>query len=397
MLIMARLMVIAGGSWQCPIIKTAKEMGHYVVCSNLYEDSPAFKYSDVSVVMNVLDKEGNLKIAKEYKPDAVLTDQTDIAVSTVAYVAEECKLKGIGTDTARRFTNKYAMREYASGAGIPMPKYRLCHTVDEASEFLFNIGTCIIKPIDSQSSRGIHIVKTRDDIEAYFDDCVQYSNEERAILVEEYIDGEEFTVDGIKTDNDYIVLAISQKDHYEYNPSVANRLVFTQYNDSYDYGRLREENNKLIKAMGLPFGLTHTEYKYRNGQFYLIETAARGGGTKISSDITKLVSGIDSNKMYINVLTGESDEIIRCEKHDCAVLGFFDFKPGRITEITGIDDALSLPGVHDLKLEVSVGDTLKPAEDDRSRCGYYILYADSVQELCDREKRLKEIVKVVTE
>ena len=53
---MAKIMVVAGGSWQCPIVKTAKEMGHYVICTNLYEDSPAFKYADAGLVANVLDK-----------------------------------------------------------------------------------------------------------------------------------------------------------------------------------------------------------------------------------------------------------------------------------------------------------------------------------------------------
>ncbi len=57
--------------------------------SNLYEDSIGFKYADFTGVMDVRDKEKNLALAKEYKIDAVLTDQSDIAVPTVAYVAEQ--------------------------------------------------------------------------------------------------------------------------------------------------------------------------------------------------------------------------------------------------------------------------------------------------------------------
>lgn len=30
---MAKIMVIAGGEWQCPIVQTAKSMGHTVICS----------------------------------------------------------------------------------------------------------------------------------------------------------------------------------------------------------------------------------------------------------------------------------------------------------------------------------------------------------------------------
>ena len=394
---MAKLMVVAGGSWQCPIVKTAKEMGHYVICTNLYEDSPAFELADVGLVANVLDKEKNLEIAKEYKPDAVLTEQTDIAVPTVAYISEKLGLKGIGIDVAARFTNKYKMREYASKAGIPMPQYKRCHNPDETAEFLADCAVSIIKPIDSQSSRGIHIVRSKEDIERYFDDCIQYSNAEKAILIEEFIEGTEFTVDGVMTSNEYVVTAISEKDHYEYNPNVANRLMFTNTNEKYDYDRLRKENADMIAAMGLPFGLTHTEYKYRDGKFYLIETAARGGGTKISSDITRLVSGIDCNRLLINMLTGGSDEIVREDHYECAVLGFFDFKPGRIIAIEGLDAAISMEGAHDIKLEVKVGDILREALDDRSRCGYYILFADSVKELRDRERRLKETVRVITE
>ena len=393
---MAKVMVVAGGSWQCPIVKTAKEMGHYVLCSNLYEDSPAFEFADEHKVVNVLDKETNLEIAREFHPDAVLTEQTDIAVPTVAFIAEKLGIKGISVDVAGRFTNKYLMREYASKAGIPMPKYKLCHNVEEATDFLDETPISIIKPVDSQSSRGIHIVNSANDIEKYFDDCIQYSSAEKAILIEEFIEGTEFTVDGVKTSSGYVVTAISEKEHYKYNPNVANRLFFTETNGKYDYERLRKENSDMISAMGLPFGLTHTEYKYKDGKFYLIETAARGGGTKISSDIAKLVSGIDCNKLLINMLTGKSDEIVRGERHECAVLGFFDFKLGIITEIEGVDEALNQSGVHDLKLEVNVGDTLGEAQDDRSRCGYYILYADSVNELENRERLLKETVKVIT-
>ena len=63
---MAKIMVIAGGDWQIELIKKAKKLGHTVICSNLYENSPAFPYADYCEVANVLDKEKNLEIAKKY-------------------------------------------------------------------------------------------------------------------------------------------------------------------------------------------------------------------------------------------------------------------------------------------------------------------------------------------
>ena len=262
---MAKIMVVAGGDWQCPIVKTAKKMGHQVICSNLYENSPAFAYADVGEVANVLDKEKNLEIAKKYMPDAILTDQSDIAVPTVAYVAEQLGRKGIGEDEARLFTNKYAMRDFCKEHGFAYPKYKLCHTVAEAGELLDELHKIIIKPLDSQSSRGVHIIENGEELEQCFPDAMQYSNSEKAVLAEQYIEGREFTVDGIKTEDAYHVTAISKKAHFAYNASIAKELLFSHYDDEYDYDDLREINKRMVEKMGLPFGLTHAEYKYMDG------------------------------------------------------------------------------------------------------------------------------------
>lgn len=387
---MARIMVVAGGDWQCPIVKTAKKMGHEVICSNLYENSPAFAYADVGEVANVLDKEKNLEIAKKYMPDAILTDQSDIAVPTVAYVAEKLGLKGIGEYQARLFTNKYIMRDFCREHGFAYPKYKLCYTLEDAMDLLGEIKKIIIKPLDSQSSRGVHIIETEEELKRYFPDALQYSNSEKAILAEQYIEGREFTVDGLKTEDNYYVTAISKKQHFSYNQSIAKELLFSNYDDEYDYDMLRKLNQRMVVQMGLPFGLTHAEYKYMDGEFYLIEIAARGGGTKISSDIVPIISGINSNEIYINTLLGKKKEVsLHYDKKRCAVLGFFDFAAGKVRAINGLEIVRNMKGVHEVGLNFQVGDIIGQAEDDRSRLGYYILYADSYSELREIEKRMK--------
>ncbi len=208
---MARIFVIAGGEWQCPLVEKIKNMGHEVICSNLYSDSPAFKYADEVYVADVLDKEANLKIAQKCMPDAIATDQSDIAVPTVAFIAEKLGLKGIGTKTAELFTNKFLMREFCRKNSLPTPQYRLCRSYEEALELLKQLGKIIIKPIDSQSSRGVYEITKESDLKEKFVEAVKYSNSEKAVLAEEYIEGTEFTVDGIKTKNSYEVTAISKK------------------------------------------------------------------------------------------------------------------------------------------------------------------------------------------
>lgn len=390
---MSKIMIVAGGDWQCPIVKTAKKMGHYVICSNLYENSPAFQYADAGEVADVRDKKKNLEIAKRYMPDAILTDQSDIAVPTVAYIASELGLRGIGCEKAELFTNKFAMREFCRANGFAYPQFEKCRSRETAKEFVKVNGKSIMKPLDSQSSRGIHVIENAADVDRYFDDAIQYSNIDRAVLLEQYIEGKEFTVDGIKTESGYHVTAISKKNHFDYNPSIARELLFSNSDDEYDYDALRKLNTEMVFKMELPFGLTHAEYKFMDGEYYLIEIAARGGGTRISSDIVPIMSGINSNEIYINSLLGvKQDVAIDYSVEKYAILGFFDFGQGVVSGITGMEDALRLEGVVDIGLNFKVGDSIGEALDDRSRVGYYILHADSYDGLRSLEQRVKETI-----
>ena len=158
-----RLMIIAGGTWQVPLVKKAKELGCFVVNSNLYEDSPGFKYADVTAVADVRDKEKNLQIAMQNHRDGVVTDQSDIAVPTVAYVADQLKLPSIGQSYAKLFTDKFEMRKFCRDHGFLYPEYKKCECAEEILGFLEKLGKkIIIKPIDSQSSRGVHTITMAD-------------------------------------------------------------------------------------------------------------------------------------------------------------------------------------------------------------------------------------------
>lgn len=392
---MKKVMVVAGGEWQCPLVQKIKEMGYYVICTNLYENSPAFEYADVGIVADVLDKERNLEIAEEYKIDAILTDQSDIAVSTVAFVAEKLQLKGIGIEMAELFTNKYLMRQFCKENGFAYPDYQLCYTAEGVQEFVDGHEKVIIKPLNAQSSRGISIVQSGSDLKKSFQKALSYSHEKEAIIAEEYIEGVEFTVDGLKTKDHYDVLAISKKKPYSYNSNIAKELFFQHYDEEYDYDELRRVNKEMVCKMGLPFGLTHAEYKFMNGKFYLIEIGARGGGTRISSDIVPYISGVDSCAVLIKSLLGETVEYhLQYPSDKCAVLGFFDFPRGKVSEISGVEKASRLEGVASLMLNFKVGDYIGQAADDRTRLGHYIILSNSSDRLREIEAEIKKLIKI---
>lgn len=387
---MERVLIIAGGAWQVPLVRRAKELGYETVNSNLYEDSPAFEYADYCEVANVLDKEKNLEIAKKYQVNAVLTDESDIAVPTVAYVAETLGLPTIGRKKAALFTNKYQMRCFCRDHGLKTPEFCECRTPEEVICFMKELGKAVImKPLDSQSSRGVYIVENEAAVREHFEEAKSYSSDKTSVLAERYIHGTEFTVDGIMEDGRHYSLAVSQKKHYDYNPNVASELFFSYENSEYDYDRLRDQNDTLVNLAELPFGITHAEYKYEDGEFYLIEIAARGGGTRISSHIVPLMTGIDNYKLLIEAALGKSvktdtkEKIKTMDRNRCAVLKFLDTEQDgeTVLKINGREEIAENPKVLELHLEFQEGDRLYQAKDDRSRIGFYIAYGDTREEL----------------
>lgn len=390
---MAKIMVVAGGDWQIELIKKAKAMGHYVICSNLYEDSPAFKYADACEVANVLDKEKNLEIARKYMPDAVITDQSDIAVPTVAYVNEKLGLRGIGVDKADIFTDKTLMRQLCKESGLPVPDFKICSTVDDAKDMLKKHGKIIIKPIDSQSSRGVYTITAQNQLEEKFQDTLSYSNRRKEILAEEYISGDEFTIDGLVVDGVHYPLCISIKEMYKENPNVSKVQTYTYSHPVYDYDLLRKTNKALIENIGLPFGLTHSEYKFSNGKFYLIEAGARGGGSNLSAKIVPFMSGVDNYEYLIKQALGEKVDYDYISKHKmpknhCVIMRFFDFGEGIVKAVNGLETLKKYRGLIDYQLDIKNGDKLTNPKYGRLRPGHFIIGGNDLEQLKREENKL---------
>ena len=365
---MKKLLVIGGGRWQIPLVKKIKSMGHYVICTNLYENSPAFKYSDESYVIDILDIEKNLKLAKDKKVDAVLSDQTDLAVKTVAIISEKLGLKTIGIKTAELFTNKSLMRKELKFPNLKHPKNLIIKKEKDLKNIKKNYINFpfIVKPVSSQSSRGVSIVNNEEELLEKYNYAKSYQTDS-LVLIEELIGGIEITVEGIKTDLLHQTLGISVKNHFKNLPCIAESLLYFKYHN-FDVEELKKINDAIYS--NLSFGITHSEYKYFNGKFYLIEAAARGGGNNISSHIIPELSGIDVNFEFINMVLEKNKNLkLNIKKIKSVGLVFFNFKPGMVKNIEGEEFLENSNFILDYGFEFKSNSEILPVIDDRSRSG----------------------------
>jgi biotin carboxylase len=388
----ARLLFLPGGRWQVPVIRLAQQMGLVVICADGTPGAPGFLVADEAVQVSLQDVAALVRIGRDRRVDAVMTEQTDFAVPIVAQVAAELGLRGLPVDVARAATDKGRMRERAAAAGIRQPAFRICRSADEAACAVAEIGLPLFcKPVDGQSSRGVSRLDEGSPpaIRAAFERAKAASQVGETIF-EQFIVGIETTVEGFVVDGQPTTLAVSSKAHYADLPGVARTLTWPGEFPPQVTERIVRANEATVRALGIPFGITHAEFLIdTQGDPWLVEMAARGGGTRIPSHIVPAVCGFDPTPALISILLGETPDVTTsCQR--AAQLRFLRLPPGkRIVGFPNLARLQSIPGVLEIGFNQAVGDRLPNVEDDRSRHGYVIASAETREEAASLGERIE--------
>ncbi|MDO4533358.1 MAG: ATP-grasp domain-containing protein, partial [Coriobacteriia bacterium] len=251
-------------------------------------------------------------------------------------------------------------------------------------------GDVIIKPVDSQGSRGVQVCRTKEELVEKYPEAARWSSAESkgSVLIEKYIGGgREFVVEGLAFDDDFWNLCIGDTFYFDIDDSLSakERTFPTIANDELR-DRVLKLNEQIIRGFGLKQGITHSEFIMDGDDIYLLETAARGGGAFISSDLIPLSCGLDTAKYLVGIATGtvksvgdivemmglasadELDTIALNPLQHCCYVAFY-IPAGTVLSVQGADEVRSLPYVHRTQiehLEDLVGATLTSENTDKT-------------------------------
>jgi biotin carboxylase len=387
-----KVLILGGSAWQLDIIQRALDFGLYIIVADISANAPGRNLANEFIQIDTNNKKELAKIAREKKVEIVIAEQTDRVVPVAAYINRELGLRGILPEIASRFTDKYIMRNHLANTDIPMPVYHEINTIEDAMEFTDMQGyPVILKPKSSQASLGVFRVSNSDGLQKYFEETKKNS-EDGKILIEEFIEGIEITVEGFSLEGKCHILAISEKEHYPHNECVASRLAYPPRFSDNAIENIKHIAAKVVETLGLVNGISHAEYRMRGDIPVLVEVGARGGGNRIASMIVPHISGVDIYEMLIRSLLGEQNLGIPKSLWRSANLEFFQFQPGRVKAIRGLDEVRKEKLAQDISLNFKVGDTLESATDDRHRPGYFIVLGENRDETDSKSKRIKELI-----
>lgn len=398
---MKKLLVLAAGLLQIPVIKKAREMGYYVIAADDDPNAPGMALADKAIVPGgLMNEERMVAIAKEEQVDAVIHPCSEVAMNVMGRINDELGLCGISKEIAIRATNKHLMREAFEKYGAPSPKSILTKDEEDAWDTFCNEfdTNAILKPSRNSGSRGIaKVVKgiSKEKFVALYRRALDESRDHQ-VLIEQFIEGPEFSVEVIVWKGEPHVLAVTDKKTTE-----APYFVELGHNQPSLFPeeiqqKLKEGAVAGCKALGLTNCAAHCELKVQNGEAYLMEIGARMGGDFISTELTHLSSGIDMVAATIDTVLGVEPNLQPVEEKHGVAIRYFTPRPGKVTAIER-KELLDLPDVYDAEIYVKTGDEVREVKSSLDRSGHVIVTAPTAKEAIAKAENLIEEVKIVTE
>jgi biotin carboxylase len=389
------IVFVTAGRWQMPAIEMAKELGFYTIAIDSNPDAPGLKISNFSIVIELNKITEILKRIDglEVEVVGVVSYCSEVGVLTAAQIREYYDLGFPNTEHVSIFLNKSLQRKKLDEGGFINPKWiEINNTSDidfKIQDFNFPL---VVKPPDSSGSRGVSIVKSRKNIEDKINKALVFSTNKK-ILIEEFIDGNEFTIEVAAKEGKIIILLVTRKIKISDEiKTVASELWSVNPNEQI-HSRLSILARQVFKLFGLKTGAGHLEAIINpNGEIYVVEAAIRGGGFNLANKMVKFSTGFDFCKWSIESETKNNYEP-KIQFYVPSVLFFQPTSKGIIRKISGVAEANLIDGV-DVELLISEGSELNDAGTDADRIYCAIIKSDSRERLQAKKDKVENMIKV---
>lgn len=261
-----------------------------------HENWPWDAIDDVFYIENWNEKDIIKGIAYKYRhikfDRFVALDDFD--VEHVAALREHFRMPGMGATTSRYFRDKLAMRMKAKEEGVNVPEFTALFNDNAINEYADKVSPpWLLKPRSEASAAGIKKLHSKEELWQIVNDL---GNERDNYLVEKFAPGDVFHVDGLNLDGKVIFSRVSK---YLDTPfEVAHgggifRSATCEIGSKVEKG-LTKMNTQVMKAFGMQFGASHTEFiqSKATGELFFLETSSRVGGANLA-EMVQFASGIN--------------------------------------------------------------------------------------------------------
>ena len=320
-------------------------------------------------------------LARRFSDIAGVTSTAEFFCPAAAQVARQLGLPGPDPSATWRCRDKAQQRRQFAKFGLPVPRFAEADSVVGAIEAAKRIGLPVVtKPVDGSGSINVALCTTLDDVEMQAESIIAQARNirglpaARRLLVEQFMEGPEISIEALHGN---LIAAVGK------HLSAPPRFVETGHDvpaslSKRDARAVEKMVRRGLRALGVMWGVTHTELKLTRTGPVIVEVNPRMAGGHIP-ELVLLATGIDLPMEAVLASTGQHRHP-RASRHGAAAIRFVVAQSQGVAQaFDGLEAARSLRGVREVSLGAA-GSALEVHGDVRDRVGHVIAVAETPEQ-----------------
>ena len=333
---------------------------------------------DASAVRFEAPAEGIEALAGRGPFDGILA-VGDRPAHVAAQIAERFGLRFHPATAAQAAGNKLRTRECFRAAGMLVPNFQ---TFPPARLVQY---PCVVKPLDASGSRGVIRAEDAAGVEAARERIGRMLRNP-TLLIEDFIPGREFALDGLVTGGRLHVLALFDKPDPLDGPFFEETIYVTPSREpAAVQGAIGEATQAAVTALGFTDGPVHAEMRVNEAGVWMLEAAARPIGGLCARVLR--FGGRPLEEILLRHSLGEDVSHFALDPGEHAVMMIPIPAAGAYRGVQGVESAAQVPGVEAIEITAKEGQILVPLPEGATYLGFIFARAGTPGEA---EKALRE-------
>ena len=337
---MKRAIVLGGTNDHIELAQKLRKLNFFIIIIDYLPNPIARSEADLFINESITDKDKVLEIAKKNKISFISSICSEAGMVTSAYVSDRLKIPTlVNYESIKLCTNKLLMKDLLLQSKILTPRIFDLKKIKTKKDF--NLFPLVIKPVDSNSSKGISKIDNFNFLDKGVELAKKYSKQNK-IIIEEYIKGREFSVDGYIINKKFYLLCISElKKIKNKNHFTINECAYVDNIGRKIFEKMTVSAQKIIKNFNLHNGPLLMQGIVKDDDFFVLEFSPRiGGGSK-----NQYIDTLTENNMiqlYLNQCLKKNNIILNEEKkYNSATMKYYYFNGSYYKKTININKLLN--------------------------------------------------------
>lgn len=248
------------------------------------------------------------KICKKNKVIKALSFNSDAVLKTVYQINE--KIDKQKFSQSKIILDKTKLRYFLKKSLFAIPKYYILKKKNEIKKYYF---PCVVKPSIGSGSRGVFYAKNITKFKELINKNKIFYNYKK-ILIEEYIKGTEYAVEGWVNNNGQIIIAAISKKRRSKLPYLYDESLIINFKNNKIKKLISFFLNNFFSKINIKNQPFHMEFKILKSQVYLMDLSLRGAGFSVYSSIVSKIINQNTDKIIIDLFFKKKIKVQKSSK-----------------------------------------------------------------------------------